>query len=67
MSGNCQDSGRDPKTNPLPGDVLCKGKLRRTVTRVLSGSVYYQNAHGRESNCWITTWIQWCRKAEVSG
>jgi len=61
---------RDPRTDPRPGDGLRKGKRER---HVLAGPPFQpceiryaisQNGllqHG----CWITTWKDWARDAEV--
>jgi hypothetical protein len=58
---------RDPKDMPAKGDKLTKGKLSREVVDVKEGvHVYYRKKpDGPVSSCWITTWQDWCRKAEV--
>lgn len=61
---------RDPRKEPKAGDHIRKGKVERTVIAYSGGNVEYFNlkASGCRSNiknCWITTWQDWCRNAEV--
>lgn len=63
---------RDPKIDPQAGDIAVKitakgRKLQRIVTRRAGNEVYYKTSEsGAEKNCWLTTWQDWCRLADVS-
>ena len=52
-------------TTPVPGLVVRKGKLVRTVKDVCRRKITYVTDDGRERTCWLTTWQAWCRGAEV--
>lgn len=60
---------RDPKKDPLAGDVLTKGTRTRRVTMVEQNIITYELTTGggkpRNLQCWISTWRDWARKAEV--
>jgi hypothetical protein len=67
---------RNPQEDPRRGDVVvCMGgKYRRVVQRVGNDIDYHQGQHyGEEGQtesvklktCWISTWQEWCRKADV--
>lgn len=58
---------RDVRENPVAGDVVVKGKLRRRVTRFYLNEVFYVPGEQREErSCWISTWEEWMRKAKVA-
>jgi hypothetical protein len=64
------NSARDPKLDPQPGDKLYKlgdaGKhLSRQVVRREDNDIFYVTHHGKERKCWISTWLEWARMAEV--
>jgi hypothetical protein len=58
---------RDPRINPMPGDVLSRGNLTRTVIAYSRGEVQYLG--GKRGDLkrayWITTWQDWAKDAEV--
>ncbi len=58
---------RDPRTDPHAEDVLRKKNKVRTVSHTYHfGEVfYYPGASKVLRSCWITTWRDWCRNAEV--
>ena len=56
---------RDPRHDPMVGDVVYKGKLSRTVDTVPENEVWYTSQAGHRSRCWITTWRNWCRGATL--
>lgn len=53
------------RRNPRAGDILKRGPLMRRVVERESGNVWYVNNAGARRLCWISTWINWARKAEV--
>lgn len=63
---------RDKRNMPLPGDCFRKRNKRGTwMKRVVVSSlvpvgneVYYESGNGRKT-CWITTWRDWAKDAEV--
>lgn len=60
---------RDPKINPVAGDCLAKTSANgrvptRRVIRVDSDGITYVTGK-KEKNCWITTWWDWARDANV--
>lgn len=59
----------DPRIYPKPGDVIRKGAVTRTVCAVpgySSNDVWYWTKDPEvKRNCWITTWQDWAKKAEV--
>jgi|688.fasta_scaffold2424584_2 hypothetical protein len=56
---------RDPRIDPQPGDVVKKGKTRRVNHRKGDEVFYMSGGSMVERSCWITTWQDWCRDAEV--
>lgn len=52
---------RDPRLDPRKGDVLQKGNRKRVVEMRVENTVNYNG----ERWCWITTWQDWAKKAEV--
>ena len=57
---------RDPRIDPLVGDVVRKGTKERQAVSVEGGNIYYVTKEGgKEKLCWITTWRDWCDKAVV--
>lgn len=69
-------SDRDPRVDPRVGDVVRKGDRERTILRTQStssggvGEIQYEvrvdDRPGRKGGvCWITSWQDWCRGAEV--
>ena len=61
---------RDPRIDPQPGDSLTKkstsgSTLTRTVTARKGNDIWYLGASARERNCWITTWQEWAKGAEI--
>lgn len=62
---------RDPKLDPQPGDeiyrVLGSGArtTRKVVKRVNNDITYVVNG-GKQRTCWISTWMDWARMAEVA-
>lgn len=62
---------RDPKLDPRPGDVLftttASGKRTlREVTKRVNNDITYRVESGKVRTCWITTWMDWAREAEVA-
>ena len=60
----------DPKEDPQPGDRLRKGKRVRVVTQRDRGDVWYVIETSTSTPrtvhvCWITTWQDWAKDAEV--
>lgn len=61
---------RDPKLDPKPGDTLLattalgKRTTRKVIKRV-NNDVTYRVDSGKVRTCWITTWMDWAREAEV--
>lgn len=61
-------NSRDPRIDPLCGDTVVKNGMKRTVQYRDGGDIRYASStkNGtRIKYCWITTWQDWCRKAEV--
>lgn len=59
---------RSTLTDPRPGDVVKKGNLTRRVTGVDGYEItwYREGAYSNmRRDCWISTWREWCRNAEV--
>lgn len=56
---------RDPRVDPKAGDRIAKGKLTRRVTEVQRSEIWYLNRNDGLNKCWISTWREWARKAEV--
>lgn len=62
---------RDPRQDPQVGDYLYKisessGKrMSRRVVRRDVNDIYFVDQHGKERMCWITTWCEWARMAEL--
>lgn len=65
---------RDPRLDPQPGDKLTvtTAKGTRTSREVISrggpgdNDIVYKTDTGKEKKCWISTWMDWAREAEVS-
>lgn len=60
-------SQRDPLTDPRAGDVVRKfAGGERHVQKVEGGDIFYSRfSSGALRRCWISTWRDWCRGAEV--
>jgi hypothetical protein len=59
-------SERNPRIDPRVGDVLRQGHLQRSVYHRHGSDVYYEKgSNNRSTCCWITTWREWARGAEV--
>jgi hypothetical protein len=60
---------RDPRTTPIAGDVLRKGRWTRRVESIAEcGSAFmvlYTNGQPGTAGAWITTWRKWAKDAEV--
>lgn len=64
---------RDPKLDPKPGDVLFTTTAlgRRTTREVIErtgpgdNDIVYRTDSGKVKKCWISTWMDWAREAEV--
>jgi hypothetical protein len=62
---------RDPKLDPRPGDVLAKTskagkKIERHVVEVDGYDIWYTDGKKTDRHlCFISTWMQWARAAEV--
>lgn len=62
---------RDPRTDPAAKDVARKlsesgALLTRIVDSVDGHTIRYRNKpNGPLKECWITTWNDWCKTAEV--
>jgi hypothetical protein len=68
---------RDAKTDPQAGDLLIlqDGRYRRVVDRK-GNDIYYHMGTGwgnpakfmenpKRKCCWITSWMDWCRQADI--
>ena len=66
--GKMETKERDPRIDPKPGDSIRKtmssGWITRTVVNRRGNCIFYQTK-GKERACWISTWVDWARKAEV--
>jgi hypothetical protein len=62
------DGHRDPRFNPEPGDRVekagSKRRVCREVRRVDNGAVQYV-VDGKSVVCRLSTWLNWCRGADV--
>lgn len=61
---------RDPRLDPQPGDKVYrfsnKGtKSTRQVVARVNNDITYLTHDGKQKKCWIATWMEWCRTAEV--
>jgi hypothetical protein len=59
---------RDPRTTPAVGDVLRKRNMQRTVTSIAecgSGFLILFDERGQEDGCWLNSWHNWAKDAEV--
>lgn len=57
---------RDPRINPMAGDVIRKGPRTRTVARIVQNEILYKRDGQRwESGCLIRAWRAWAKKAEI--
>jgi len=63
---------RDPREDPHVGDAIYKvseatgKKHSRTVVKRVDNDITYRDQNGKERVCWITTWMEWARTAEVA-
>ncbi len=72
--GSCSSvkDQRDPRQDPQVDDAICKvspstGKRRvRVVVKRVNDDITYRDQTGREHVCWISTWREWARTAEVA-
>ena len=57
---------RDPLENPQIGDMvkLRDGKFRRVINRS-ENNIFYLDHNNKRQKCWIITWIEWGRRADV--
>ncbi len=61
---------RDPLVDPQPGDKIQRvsdsGLVRtREVINRVDNDIFYRDQAGREKKCWIATWMEWGRIADV--
>lgn len=61
---------RDPKIDPQPGDKIQRTSnsglvSTREVKRRVDNDIFYIDRHGKEKKCWIATWMEWARLADV--
>ena len=59
---------RDPLTNPIPGDIVAKGKLLRFVKAVSGYDIWWAKTPDQDAAsrmCYISTWREWCSNARV--
>ncbi len=65
---------RDPRVDPQVGDKIYKisdtghRSSRQVVKRYginNNNDILYLNNQGKEKKCWISTWMEWARTAEV--
>lgn len=66
---------RNPRKDPQPGDLLVKGTVDKYVSRLVtkregSDVHYFATGNGKgvrthHASCWITTWMQWARDAQI--
>lgn len=64
------DTTRDPLVDPQVGDKVFKitpSGLRQTrqVVKRVDNDIFYLDHRGKEKKCWIATWMEWARTAEV--
>ncbi len=60
--------GRNPRLNPLPGDVLSKGNLRGLLERLVVGVVGDRiafTAKGKSYTTPLSFWRNWAADAQV--
>ncbi len=62
---------RDPRENPQVGDKIYKitestglRRSRQVVSRI-DNDIVYISQDGKQKKCWIGTWMEWGRGAEV--
>lgn len=65
-------TNRDPRLDPQAGDLIVKlgsagRKLSRYVVKRENFDITYRDQSGKERTCWITSWNEWARMAEVEG
>ena len=66
-----QQHERDPRNDPQPGDILSKPGSRGSrykrivVERGESQLIYKTHSDGVERTCWLSTWMDWARNADV--
>ena len=63
-------SDRDPRTNPQKGDVIKKGRCRRTRYREVTEwhgwwGFYKTSEHSSPKDICLDQWQAWARDAEV--
>lgn len=57
---------RNPVTDPVPGDVLCKRNALRKVHRVLSGTVVWlPGGSEQQQRSSVSAWRDWAREAKL--
>lgn len=64
---------RDPRIDPQVGDKIYKisatghKSTRQVVSRDGPGNndIWYLTQDGKKKKCWIATWMEWARTAEV--
>ncbi len=57
---------RSPQVDPKPGDKLIlmgSARFREVVARN-GNDIVYKDHTGKERTCWITSWMDWCRKQD---
>jgi hypothetical protein len=52
---------RDPKRDPLPGDVVCVGFACRTVTAITAGGAIRYRGDRHDGMCSLGMWRVWCK------
>lgn len=68
--GDMETTNRDPLLDPQVGDKIFKitsSGLRQTrhVVKRVGNDIFYLDHRGKEKKCWISTWMEWGRTAEV--
>ena len=51
-------------TDPQSGDSVTKGTRTRTVVNRNGYEIEYITEKGINKSCWLTTWQDWCKKAD---
>ena len=56
-------AARNSLIDPQPGDsvISADGKRQRDVVDCRGGNIIYL-INGRRMQCWISTWMEWCRR-----
>jgi len=63
---------RDPRNDPRAGDYIAKmsganRRMTRMVLKRVNNDITFRDQSGKERTCWLTTWMDWAREAEVEG